>query len=226
MSIATVNSPVFLITGCSSGLGHELALAALRSSFCVIATARRMETLASLEQQDAKVDYLVNNAGFLQARTIEEVSPSEALHQFNTNFFGLLKTTAAFLPHLRARRAGTIINISSQGSALGSPGGRIYCALKATPGAFHTEVLKFTNVSRAVKFIKGYELAHGFINYTGKMAGLEPGDPAKATKNIIEFVADPECRHQLLLRFVIGEDVFVSLKAFYTQRLADMETAE
>lgn len=71
----------------------------------------------------------------MQSGAIEEVSPSEALRQFNTNFFGLVSTTNAFLPHFRDRRAGTIVNISSQGSALGTPGGGIYCASKAAVDA-------------------------------------------------------------------------------------------
>ncbi|KAJ7253364.1 3-oxoacyl-reductase [Mycena haematopus] len=272
--MATTDSPVFLITGCSSGLGRELAISALKRGFRVIATARRVETLVSLEQQGAKVltldvtsseaelvkftanaiaiygqvDYLVNNAGFVQAGAIEEVSPSEALRLFNTNFFGLLATTNAFLPHFRDRRAGTIVNISSQGSALGTPGGGLYCASKAAldaasdtwahelaeynirsisvqPGAFRTEVLKSTNVKRAAKSIEGYQVAHGVIEYMGKGAGSEPGDPTKAAENIIAFVTDSK-RQQLPLRFAIGDDAFATLKAFYTQQLADVEAAE
>ncbi|KAJ7885409.1 putative short-chain oxidoreductase [Mycena leptocephala] len=272
--MSTSNSPVFLITGCSSGFGRELAVAALKSGFRVIATARRVETLAALKQLGAnvltlditssetdlaefaakaiaiygQVDYLVNNAGYLQAGAIEEISPAAVLRQFNTNFFGLVKTTNAFLPHFRERRTGTIVNISSQGSSLGTPGGGIYCASKAAvdavsdtwahelaeynirsisvqPGAFRTEVLKSGSVSLAEKFIEGYQFAHGVVDFMGKGAGSEPGDPAKAAANILAFVADPE-RKQLPLRFAIGDDAFASLKAFYTQQLADMEAAE
>ncbi|KAJ6606158.1 dehydrogenase [Mycena vulgaris] len=249
------NSPVFLITGCSSGIGRELTIAALNSGFRVIATARRLETLASLEKQGAKphaiygqVDYLVNNAGFLQAGAVEENSMSEVLRQFNTNFFGLVKTTNAFLPYFRERRAGTIVNISSQGSSLGTPGGGIYCSSKAAvdsvsdtwahelaeynirsisvqPGAFRTEVLQSTNVGRAAKFIEGYQLAHGVIDFMSNLAGAEAGDPVKAAQNIVAFVTDP-ARKQLPLRFVVGDDAFASLKAFYTQQLADMEEAK
>ncbi|KAJ7491123.1 dehydrogenase [Mycena latifolia] len=267
-------SPVFLITGCSSGFGRELAIAALNSGFRVIATARRVETLTSLEKQGAEVltlditsseaeladfaaqsiaiygqiDYLVNNAGFLLAGAIEEVSMPEVLRQFNTNVFGLIKTTNAFLPHFRERKAGTIVNISSQGSSLGTPGGGIYCSSKAAvdaisdtwahelaeynirsisvqPGAFRTEVLQSTNVGRAAKFIEGYQLVHGVIDYMSKAAGSEAGDPVKGAQRIIAFVADPE-RKQLPLRFVVGDDAFDSLKAFYTQQLADLEEAK
>ncbi|KAJ7825509.1 hypothetical protein B0H14DRAFT_2368937 [Mycena olivaceomarginata] len=116
MAEQTNSSPVFLITGYSTGLGRELALAALSSGFRVIATARHLETLGDLEHRGARVlsldvtsaapdlatfaekaiavygqvDYLVNNAGFAQSGAIEEVSPEEASAQFNTNGFGLV----------------------------------------------------------------------------------------------------------------------------------------
>jgi NAD(P)-dependent dehydrogenase (short-subunit alcohol dehydrogenase family) len=77
------------------------------------------------------VDFLVNNAGYLQGGAIEENTSEEVLLQFNTNVFGLLNTTNAFLPYFRARRAGTVVNISSQGGSLNLTGVGIYCASKA-----------------------------------------------------------------------------------------------
>jgi NAD(P)-dependent dehydrogenase (short-subunit alcohol dehydrogenase family) len=77
------------------------------------------------------VDFLVNNAGYLQGGAIEENTSEEVLLQFHTNVFGLLNTTNAFLPYFRARRAGTIVNISSQGGSLNLTGVGIYCASKA-----------------------------------------------------------------------------------------------
>ncbi|KAJ7118900.1 putative short-chain oxidoreductase [Mycena epipterygia] len=273
--MSATNSPVFLITGCSSGFGRELTIAALNSGFRVIATARRVETLAPLEQRGAKVlaldvtsseaelaefavkaialygevDYLINNAGFVQGGAVEENSMAEVLRQFNTNFFGLVNTTNVFLPHFRARKTGTIVNISSQGSSMGTPGGGIYCASKAAvdavsdtwahelaeynirsisvqPGAFRTEVLQPTgNVGRAAKVIEGYQLAHGVVDFMLKSAGKEAGDTSKGAANIIAFVTDP-ARKQLPLRFVLGDDAFATLNAFYTQQLADMEGAK
>ncbi|KAJ7184455.1 short-chain oxidoreductase [Mycena filopes] len=270
----TSDSLVFLITGCSSGLGRELAIAALNSGFRVIATARRINTLASLEECGAKtltldvtsseaelaefaakaiaiyghVDYLFNNAGYLHAGVMEENTPAEVLRQFNTNFFGLVNITNAFVPHFRARKTGTIVNISSQGSVLGTPGGGAYCSSKAAvdsvsdtwahelaeynirsisvqPGAFRTAVLLSTNLVHAAKVVEGYQVAHGTMEVIGKQAGVEPGDPAKAAANIIQFLTDPK-RTQLPLRFVIGDDAFASVKAFYVQQLADLDAAE
>jgi hypothetical protein len=67
-------------------------------------------------------------------------------------------------------------------------------------------------VSLAEKFIEGYQFAHGVVDFVGKGAGSEPGDPAKAAAKILAFVA---------LQFVIGDDAFASLKVFYTQQLAE-----
>ncbi|KAK7018229.1 hypothetical protein R3P38DRAFT_1295897 [Favolaschia claudopus] len=153
------DSDVVLITGCSTGFGKELAEAALCSGLRVIATARRPETMTSLSEKGAKtmrldvtastevlrqfasdtiaifgrVDYLINNAGFLQGGAVEENSHEENLAQLNTNFFGVINLTNAFLPDWRARKSGstTIVNISSQGSMICVPGAGIYCAGKA-----------------------------------------------------------------------------------------------
>ncbi|KAF7336130.1 Short-chain dehydrogenase reductase sdr [Mycena venus] len=271
MSGQNSNSPVFLITGCSTGLGRELALAALASGFRVIATARRLDTLTDLETRGAKileldvtssvrdlaafaekaiavygqVDYLINNAGFAQSGAIEEVSPEEALTQFNTNFFGLVNTTNAFLPHFRSRRAGTLVNFSSEITCTTLPGIGMYSATKAAvdavsdtwarelaeygirsisvqPSGFRTEFFNNAGARPAGKIIEGYELVHGTINYMAtEYARIVPGDPVKAARNIIKVVTRPE---PLPLRFVVGDDAFASFKAFYEKRLEEMET--
>lgn len=88
------------------------------------------------------------------------------------------------------------------------------------PGNFRTEVLKETNIRRAAAQIDGYTLVHGTIEYMSKnMAGNEPGDPAKGARNIVELVTKPE----IPLRFVVGDDASVALKAFYEKRLAEIE---
>ncbi|KAJ6468528.1 hypothetical protein C8R47DRAFT_1055836 [Mycena vitilis] len=261
-------SPVFLITGCSTGLGREMAIAALAKGFRVIATARRVQTLTALESLGAKtltldvtstptalsefaiyaisiygqVDYIVNNAGFAMGGAVEEVSPAEALAQFNTNFFGLVTTTAAFLPHLRARRTGTLVNMSSQSTALGTPGAGFAAASKAAVdaisdtwahelaeynirsisiqlGEFRTEILKPTNARIAAKSIEGYELVHRVLGSFSKLAGNEPGDAAKAARNVINAVTKPE----LPLRLVLGDDAFKSVDSFYRKRLREMK---
>ncbi|KII93156.1 hypothetical protein PLICRDRAFT_130690 [Plicaturopsis crispa FD-325 SS-3] len=148
---------VFVISGCSSGLGKDLALAALEKGYRVIATARKIEALDELKSKGAStlhldvtapeeelqafaerairvyghVDVLINNAGWLQGGALEEISLEQARSQFDSLFFGVFALTNAFLPHFRQRRSGTIINISSQGALLNIAGGGIYCAAKA-----------------------------------------------------------------------------------------------
>ncbi|KAJ6516728.1 hypothetical protein C8R47DRAFT_1088150 [Mycena vitilis] len=266
--MAANTSPVFLITGCSSGFGRDLAKAALDKGFRVIATARKIETLAALESLGAKalaldvtstpailqdfatsaiaiygkVDFLVNNAGFVQGGAIEEVSPAQAMAQFNTNVFGLVNTTNALLPHFRARRTGTLVNIGSVGPLLGMPGSGWYAASKGAvdvlsdtwanelaeygirsisvqPGAFRTAVFQATNVRFPGKTIEGYQAAHAVADMIA--VWQQPGDPAKAARNIVTLVTKPDS--DLPLRFVIGDDAFPGAEKFYKARLAELE---
>ncbi|THV02067.1 putative short-chain oxidoreductase [Dendrothele bispora CBS 962.96] len=155
---ANANSPVVLITGCSTGFGRSLALNALSRGLRVIATARRLSTLDDLRDKGAKVftldvnakrealnefatkeaiaafgqvDILINNAGYLLAGAIEEDTEEEIRAQFDTNFFAVINLTCSLLPHFRQRRTGAIVNISSQGAYLAIPGCGIYSATKA-----------------------------------------------------------------------------------------------
>ncbi|KAK0447196.1 hypothetical protein EV421DRAFT_1789322 [Armillaria borealis] len=127
---------VWLITGTSTGLGRDLALAALeREKVIATARARSLHLLADLKEKGAetleldvtaplddlkkvadkaagiygRVDVLVNNAGYLLVGALKESTPEETFHQFNTNIFGVLYVTRAFLPHMHAWRTGTFV---------------------------------------------------------------------------------------------------------------------
>ncbi|KAJ7131888.1 putative short-chain oxidoreductase [Mycena crocata] len=268
------DAAVILITGCSTGFGRELALAALSSGLRVIATARRPETLASLEEAGAKalkldvtsstdelkafaqevvsifgrVDYLINNAGFLQGGAVEENTAEENLGQFNTNFFGVINVTNAFLPHFRERKQGTIVNISSQGAFLCIPGGGIYCASKAALdaisdtwahelasfnvrsisiqlGSFRTSVAESGNLKVAATKIDGYDAAHDWVVGFNQSAGKERGDTKIAAAKIIELISGDPGR-KLPLRLALGEDVRENAKAFYEKQLEDLDAWE
>ena len=147
----------WLITGCSSGFGQRLALAAAQRGDQVVATARnfgtikamaepfggRMLTLpldvtdpaaakAAVAQAEAAfggIDVLVNNAGYGLFGAIEEGSPEEYRPMFEVNVFGLIETTRAALPVLR-RSGGMIVNMSSGAGIAGSGGGGYYNAAK------------------------------------------------------------------------------------------------
>jgi NAD(P)-dependent dehydrogenase (short-subunit alcohol dehydrogenase family) len=165
-------SKAVLITGCSTGIGRATALRLVRSGWTVYATARRVETLAELEQagarvlaldvtdtasmqaavaavQDAEgaVGVLVNNAGYSQSGPIETVSMDAVRRQFETNVFGLVQLTQLVLPAMRAQRYGRIVNVGSMGGRLTFPGGGFYhatkYALEAISDALRFEVAGF-----------------------------------------------------------------------------------
>ncbi|KAG6610855.1 dehydrogenase [Phytophthora cinnamomi] len=147
---------VWLVTGCASGLGREVVLAALARGDCVIATARKPERLEELEQKGARtlaldvtcsqdelhavaaqalgmygtIDVLVNNAAYLLEGAIEECSEQEVLDQFNTNVFGMLRVLRAVLPHMREKRSGVVANVGSAGGWTGIPGIGMYGSTK------------------------------------------------------------------------------------------------
>ncbi|KAF7314571.1 Short-chain dehydrogenase/reductase family protein [Mycena kentingensis (nom. inval.)] len=264
------SSPVFLITGCSSGLGYEMSRFALKRGFRVIATARRVETLASLKEQGAatlpldvtasptelgasarsawavygQVDVLINNAGYLTGGALEEHTPDEIFAQLNTNVLGVLTLTNAFLPLMRARRTGTIVNISSVGSGVVFPGVGVYNMSKAAidsvsdtwaaelkefgircvsvqMGSFRTEVLKSTNVRRAARKIEGYTLAKSVAENLIAGGGKEPGDPAKCAQRVIDYVSQPG--ELPSARLAVGGDAYEKLRAALVAKIEEMD---
>jgi len=150
---------VWIITGCSSGLGKDICLSALARGNRVIATCRgdpktrlidliakgadvlSLDVTAPLEELSefmnkaisihGHVDILCNNAGFVQYGAIEETSPEETLKQYQTSVFGPLNLTRAALPHMRERKAGTIAMIGSVIADVPVPGAAIYNSSKA-----------------------------------------------------------------------------------------------
>ncbi|EWY36181.1 dehydrogenase [Skermanella stibiiresistens SB22] len=151
----------WLITGCSSGFGRRLAMAAAEHGDRVVATARDPGSIADLAaaygdrmialpldvtntssaasavqsavDEFGYFDVLVNNAGYGHFGAIEEGIPEEYRPIFDVNVFGLIKTTKAVLPVLR-RRGGTIVNLSSGAGIAGSAGGGNYNAAKLAVG--------------------------------------------------------------------------------------------
>jgi NAD(P)-dependent dehydrogenase (short-subunit alcohol dehydrogenase family) len=158
MAASVDNSPVWLITGASRGLGRAVAESALEGGGRVLATARDTDTVAELarrypgraaaialdvtdpqQTRDAveralgefgRIDVLVNNAGYGLLGAIEELSDQDIRSQFETNLFGTLNVTRAVLPHFRQRRSGHIIQISSLSGVVPNPGEGAYAASK------------------------------------------------------------------------------------------------
>ena len=149
---------VWLITGCSTGFGRELAKRALELGYRVGVASRNVEDVqdlvslfprsalavrldvtkpeeirASVElvtAQFGNIDVLVNNAGIGYFGAIEESEDAEVRRMFEINFFGLANMTREVLPQMRSRRSGHIINIASIGGLVGFPGVGFYNATK------------------------------------------------------------------------------------------------
>ena len=149
----------WFITGCSTGLGHALALAVLERGENAAITARDTRSLDDLaksypdtalaltldvtdddqvaaavrQAEDAfgGIDVLVNNAGYGYRAAVEEGDPADVRRLFATNFFGPVALIKAALPGMRARRSGAIVNISSIGALRRPPGSGYYAASKA-----------------------------------------------------------------------------------------------
>jgi NAD(P)-dependent dehydrogenase (short-subunit alcohol dehydrogenase family) len=153
-----VSGSSWLITGCSTGIGREIASAALAKGHRVAATARNRSSVEDLvrahperaiawpldvtdrEQIRAAVaatqaafgsiDVLVNNAGYGYMAALEEGEDHEVRRLFDTNYFGVVDTIKAVLPGMRARRAGRIINMSSMTGLVANPPNLYYSSTK------------------------------------------------------------------------------------------------
>ncbi|OYV39086.1 MAG: short-chain dehydrogenase/reductase [Rhodospirillales bacterium 20-64-7] len=149
---------VWLITGCSTGFGRELALEALEKGHRVVATARNPATLEDIvskyqdralaqaldvtrpedvaravqaaEARFGRIDVLVNNAGYGYLAAIEEGEDAKVRGMFEANVFGLVEMTKAVLPGMRKQRSGHIVNISSIGGLVGFGATGYYHATK------------------------------------------------------------------------------------------------
>ena len=241
---------VWFITGSSSGFGLLLAHELLRRGDRVIATARDASTLddlltlypdtartfkldvtkpAEIEQVArvaltafGHVDVLVNNAGYGVNGAIEEVSEAEFEPMFQTNLYGLIRVTKAFLPHFRERRSGHIFNFSSIGGLIGGAGWGFYSATKFAveglsealaaemkplgvhvtiiePGPFRTDFLGRSGKLAAKEFADYKDTAGKARAYLKTNAGKQPGDPQKAIEAVITVADSPEPPVHLLL---------------------------
>ena len=244
------SSRVWFITGSSTGFGRLLAQELLRRGNRVIATARdiaKVEDLVhqypataraltldvtnpaqieSVAQQAiaafGHVDILVNNAGYGLNGAIEEVSEEEFEPMFQTNIYGLIRTTRAFLPHFRQRRTGQIFNLSSVSGLIGGAGWGFYNATKFAvegfsealagemkplgvhvtviePGPFRTDFLGRSGKLAAKEFPEYKDTAGKARDYLKTQAGKQPGDPQKAVEAIIAVADSPAPPLHLIL---------------------------
>ena len=280
MSEATAPSKaaekIWFITGSSTGFGRELAEQLLALGASVVATARKPEQLAALqekyghqvltlaldvtqpEQIDAaveaaiaqfgRIDVLVNNAGYGVVGALEEATADEYRPMFETNVFGLIRMTQAVLPGMRAQRSGHILNLSSIGGLIATPGLAYYNASKfavealsealtgelaplgiqvtvVEPGPFRTDFLGRSGV-RAAQEIPDYSNTAGNARkYFDHNDGKQAGDPVRAVKAMIAAVEAPVAPKHMLLGKSAFERFSTRLDLWRTELEAGHETA-
>jgi NAD(P)-dependent dehydrogenase (short-subunit alcohol dehydrogenase family) len=248
---------VWYVTGASKGLGLLLVKRLLQEGYKVAATSRKLDALvkeagqpgdhflpmevdlgkeSSVQQSIEKtvaafgrIDVVVNNAGFGQFGTLEELSDKEVRGNFEINVFALLNVVRSVLPHLRSNASGHIFNISSIAGYTGAfPGWGIYCATKfavnglseslaeevkpfgihvtiVQPGYFRTNFLSAGSIGLPENPIAVYENARASqALHQHDLDGNQQGDPEKAILALIKVAAEPNPPVHLFL----GQDAY------------------
>ncbi len=243
-------SRLLLITGASSGFGRALAQQALLAGHRVVGTVRNetarhaFETLApgralgrlldvtdtaaidalvaDIEADIGAIDVLVNNAGYGHEGILEESTLAELRHQFEVNVFGPAALIKAVLPHMRTRRRGHILNITSMGGFITLPGIAWYCGSKfalegisevlgkevapfgihvtaVAPGSFRTDWAG-RSMARAPRSIEDYDALFDPIRSAREAkSGHQLGDPVKAAQAMLQIIdSDAPPSHLLL----------------------------
>lgn len=246
----TQNQKTWFITGASTGLGEALATLLLAKGERVAATFRQpaqveeftnkkpghslgvLADMTNAEQVKTAVqqaidtfgylDVVVNNAGYGSLGSIEEITEEETQRQFDVNVFGPLRVVRAALPHMRARKSGNILNVTSVGGLLGLAHAGIYNGSKfaleglgeslaaqltplgihvtnVEPGPFRT---KWAGESATYSETKLDDYAAtvgvGLKNSLGR-DGNQAGDPVKAAQAMYDLVRLPQPPVHLLL---------------------------
>lgn len=248
---------VWFVTGASKGLGLALVQRLLKEGYQVAATSRDVAGLrkevgdagpgflplqvdlndnnsvktavADIINRLGGIDVVVNNAGYGQLGTLEELSEEEARRNFDVNVFGTLNVIRNVMPHFRQQQSGAFFNISSIAGFLGTfPGWGIYNATKfavagltealyaetrsmgvsATivyPGYFKTNFLLQGSLRTAATPIAAYKEARDLeVIHNEQIIGNQPGDPEKAAVAFIK-VAEMDVKP---LHLFLGSDSF------------------
>ncbi|MDP9992803.1 NAD(P)-dependent dehydrogenase (short-subunit alcohol dehydrogenase family) [Variovorax boronicumulans] len=267
------NTRTFFITGVSSGFGRAIASAALQAGHRVVGTVRNEQAAAEFQTQfqgDAHVklldvtqfdavaplaaaveaelgpvDVVINNAGYGHEGILEESSLDEMRRQFDVNVFGAVAVMKAFLPFMRQRRRGHIVNITSMGGYITMPGISYYCGSKfalegisetlakevkslgiavtaVAPGSFRTDWAGRSMVRSACS-IGDYDSLFDPIRQSRiDKSGKQLGDPRKAAAAILALVDMQEPPEHLL----IGSDALGLVRAKTEAMLASLARHE
>ncbi|MEU5251560.1 oxidoreductase [Streptomyces longwoodensis] len=226
---------VWLVTGASSGFGRAITEAAVAAGDVVVGAARRPEALDDLvaahpDQVEAlsldvtdvaaaeaavrdvidrhgRLDVLVNNAGRTHVGAFEETTDAELRELFDLHVFGPAALTRAVLPHLRERRTGAIVQMSSMGGQMSFAGFSAYSGTKfaleglsegladevrefgikvlvVEPGAFRTSLFETARAGASAD--SGvYAKVRATRDAVSGGHGSQPGDPAKAAAVVL-----------------------------------------
>ena len=250
----------WLITGCSTGLGRAFAEAVLARGDNAVVTARDAAkvrdlaekypdtalafaldvtddaqvtaAVAAADERFAGVDVLVNNAGYGYRAAVEEGEDDAVRRLFETHVFGTVRTIKAVLPGMRARRSGTIVNLSSIGARICPEGSGYYSAVKAAiealtlslrkevaplgitamvvePGGFRTDFAGRSLTQSAEPIADYADTAGRRRKEHDTVHGTQQGDPARAAAALITAVESDEPPYMLLL----GDDASDGFRA-------------
>jgi NAD(P)-dependent dehydrogenase (short-subunit alcohol dehydrogenase family) len=261
-------SKIWLVTGSASGLGREIAEAVLASGDRLLATARDPQRLSDLVERYGeqvstapldvadeaaakaavakaidifgRLDVLVNNAGYGDTAPFEQVSSERFRALIETNFFGVVSMTRAAIPTMRQQKSGCILQISSVGGRLATPGSASYHAAKWAVGGF-TEAVALEVASFGVRvcalepggmrtnwgnravadvpiLLPEYEPSVGALVRTlATYWGHETSDPAKVAQVILHLAT----KEQLPPHLLLGSDALRYARAAEDKRESD-----
>lgn len=264
----------WFITGASSGFGKELVNAIIRKGDNVAATFRKAEQANAFSQEHGErglgivmdvnneeqigsgvqqatnrfghIDVVVNNAGYGTIGALEEFSMDEIRAQVETNFFGAVAVTKAFLPLMREQGSGHFVQISSQAGFRAAGGFGLYNASKfalegfsealaqevalfgikvtiVEPGPFRTEFLA-GSMKMPQQKIEAYQKTPvaAMYKYVEQQNGKQEGDPVKGAQAIVDYVYSGS----KALRLPLGKSPLQAIRSKLAQVEADMKANE
>jgi NAD(P)-dependent dehydrogenase (short-subunit alcohol dehydrogenase family) len=249
----TDSPTVFFLTGSSRGLGRAIAEAVLDAGHQLVATARDPKSLDDLvaanpeqvlplaldvtdpaaaeaaiaagRERFGRIDVVVNNAGYADLAAVEDVDPAAFRAQIDTNLFGVVNVTKAALPIMREQGGGHVIQVSSIGGRLATPGLSAYQSAKWAVGGFSSVLAKevgplgikvtvlepggmqtdWAGSSMTVPPIsEPYQPTVGAMAAMHNAETLALGDPAKVARVVLQVAAMDEPP----LRLILGSEAY------------------
>ena len=263
---------VALVTGSSSGIGLETALALARDGYRTFASMRDIVKAGELEHAAkkenlsieilamdvndeksvdaaikkivsdcARIDVLVNNAGYGQFGCLEDVTVDEFREQFETNFFSIVNIIQQVSPIMRVQKSGIIVNISSVAGRMGLPGSSAYISTKfaleglseclryelgqfgiktviVEPGVVKTNFFNSMKIPESKTDAKYQALTDNIL--AGLKMMVEMGTaPSQVADTVLRAIHDEE----ILPRYVVGTDAVMFLEAKNTKTDLEFE---